>query len=116
MINITFEKNKKSNKKNAKGKTHKRMETSKKLVWFSWLVAIILTLLVIVCTLFNVDCTNITTIAGYSWAEVAAANIFYYTMVKRLNAPKVIMNIYNDLPDKLKEQVDINNLLSNLMN
>lgn len=115
MIKITFEKNKKNALKVQK-KPKQRMETSKKLVWFSWLVAIILTLLVIVCTPLNIDCTNLTTITGYSWAEVAAANIFYYTMVKRLNAPKVIMNIYNDLPEKLKEQVDINNLLSNLMN
>lgn len=97
-------------------KKKKRMETSKKLVWFSWLVAIILTLLVIILEPCGVDCTNLTTITGYSWAEVATANVFYYTMVKRLNAPKVIMNIYNDLPDNLKEQVDINNLLSNLLN
>lgn len=114
MIKISLEKNNKV-KKNSKDK-HRKMETSKKLVWLSWVVAIILTLLVIICTPLGIDCTNLTTITGYSWAEVAAANIFYYTMVKRLNAPKVIMNIYNDLPEKLKEQVDINNLLSNLMN
>lgn len=113
MIKISFEKRKTKQKVNNK---KSRMETSKKLVWFSWCVAIFLTMLVIIFTLLGIDCMNITTITGCSWAEVAAANIFYYTMVKRLNAPKIIMNIYNDLPQNLKEQVDINNLLSNLMN
>lgn len=94
----------------------KKMETSKKLVWVSWAVAIILTLIVIVCTLLSIECSNITTVSAYSWAELGAANIFYYTMVKRLNAPKIIMGIYNDLPENLKEQVDVNNLLSSLMN
>ena len=94
----------------------KRIETSKKLVWISWGVALTLTLLVIICDLLSIPCSEITQMAGYAWAELAAANIFYYTMVKRLNAPKVIMGIYNDLPEPLKEQVDINNLLSHLMN
>lgn len=94
----------------------KKMETSKKLVWLSWGIAITLTIIIVVCDLLSIPCSEITSIAGYSWAEVAAANIFYYTMVKRLNAPKVVMGIYNDLPQELKEQVDINNLLSTLMN
>ena len=110
MIKISIERNKR-NKTNKEKRP--RMETSKKLVWFSWGVAITLTLIV---TPLGFDCSNLTTITGYSWAEVAAANIFYYTMIKRLNAPKVIMGLYNDLPKELKEQVDINNLLSNLMN
>ena len=113
MIKISIERNKKN--KTTKEK-RPRMETSKKLVWFSWAVAIILTVIVIICTPLGFDCSNLTTITGYSWAEVAAANIFYYTMIKRLNAPKVIMGLYNDLPKELKEQVDINNLLSSLMN
>lgn len=112
MLKISFERNA---KKNVKSK-QTRMETSKKLVWFSWAVAITLTLMVVICTLLNIECSNITTVTGCSWVEVGAATGFYYTMVKRLNAPKVIMGIYQDLPEKLKEQVDINTLLSNLMN
>ncbi len=92
------------------------METSKKLVWVSWIVAIILTIIIVVCDILSIPCSEITTIASLSWGEVAAANVFYYNMVKRLNIPKVIMGIYKDLPEELKEQVDINNLLSSLMN
>ena len=74
------------------------METSKKLVWLSWGVALTLTAIVVICDLFSIPCSEITTVTSYSWAEVAAANIFYYTMVKRLNAPKVVMGISKGFP------------------
>lgn len=94
----------------------KKIETSKKILIISYIVAFFLTAIVVICTLSEIDCGNITTLAGAAWLEISASNVFYYTMCKRLNVPKVIMGIYGDLPDELKEQVDINNLLSNLMN
>lgn len=94
----------------------KRIETSKKILIVSYLLAVILTIIVVVCTFMGIECGYITTLAGSAWLEVSACNVFYYTMCKRLNVPKVIMGIYNDLPSELREQVDINNLLSNLMN
>ena len=94
----------------------KKIETSKKLLWVSYIIAIALTLIVVICTFLNIECSNITSIIPYSYTEVGAVNVFYLTMNKRLNAPKVVMGLYNDLPDNLKEQVDINNLLSNILN
>lgn len=92
------------------------METSKKILWLSYIIGISLTLIVVICSFQGIECSNITTLAGAAWIEISASNVFYYTMNKRLNAPKVVMGIYQDLPDELKEQVDINNLFSNLMN
>lgn len=94
----------------------KKIETSKKILWLSYIIGIALTIIVVICTLLNIECGNITTIASASWIEIGASNAFYYTMNKRLNAPKVVMGLYNDLPQELKEQVDINNLLSNILN
>lgn len=94
----------------------RKIETSKKILIISYIVAFFLTTIVVICTLSGIECGNITTLAGAAWLEISASNVFYYTMCKRLNVPKVVMGIYGDLPDKLKEQVDINNLLSNLMN
>lgn len=94
----------------------RKIETSKKLLWVSYSIAIALTLLVVICTFFNIECGNIASIIPYSYTEVGAVNVFYLTMNKRLNAPKVVMGLYNDLPDNLKEQVDINSLLSNILN
>ena len=103
-------KTKQTNKKN------KKMETSKKILWLSYGVTGFLTLIVVICSFIGIECSNITTLAGCAFVEVGSANIFYYTMNKRLNAPKVIMHLYNELPDQLKEQIDINNLFSNLLN
>lgn len=94
----------------------KKVETSKKILIISYIVAFFLTTIVVICTLCGIECGNITTLAGAAWLEISASNVFYYTMCKRLNVPKIVMGIYGDLPDELKEQVDINNLLSNLMN
>lgn len=94
----------------------KKMETSKKILVISYALAIILTIIVVIGTFVGIECGNITTLAGAAWLEVSASNVFYYTMCKRLNVPKVVMGIYGDLPCRLKEQVDINNLLSNIMN
>ena len=99
-----------------KSNNFKKIETSKKILVISYVLAIILTLLVIVCCFIEIECSNITTLASAAWLEVSSANIFYYTMCKRLNVPKVVMGIYGDLPSELKEQIDINNLISNLMN
>lgn len=94
----------------------KKIETSKKILIISYLLAIVLTLLVVICSFTGIECGNMTTLAGAAWLEVSASNVFYYTMCKRLNVPKVVMGIYRDLPSELKEQVDINTLISNLMN
>ena len=94
----------------------KKTETSKKILAISYILAILLTIIVVICTFINVECGYITTLAGTAWLEVSASNVFYYTMCKRLNVPKVIMGIYGDLPSELRDQIDINNLLSNLMN
>lgn len=94
----------------------KKIETSKKILAISYILAIILSFIVVVCTFMGIECGYITTLAGAAWLEISASNVFYYTMCKRLNVPKVIMGIYDNLPSELKKQVDINILLSNLMN
>lgn len=94
----------------------RRMETSKKILWLSYIIGITLTLIVVICSFANIECSNITTLAGAAWIEISASNVFYYTMNKRLNAPKVVMHLYDELPKDVKDQVDINNLLSNILN
>ena len=93
-----------------------KIETSKLILIISYIVGLLLTAIVVMCTIAGIECGNITTICGAAWLEISASNVFYYTMCKRLNVPKVVMYIYKDLPDELKEQVDINALLGTLMN
>ena len=94
----------------------RKMETSKKILWLSYIIGITLTLIVVVCSCLGIECSNITTLAGAAWLEISASNVFYLNMNKKLNVPKIVMGIYQDLPDELKEQVDINSLFSNILN
>lgn len=86
----------------------KKMETSKKIILASYILAIILSAIVVIGTFMNYEVTNITTIASLAWAEVAASNIWYFKKSAKENVPKVIAS----MPEELREQVDINMLLN----
>jgi ABC-type enterobactin transport system permease subunit len=90
------------------------METSKKLLYLSYGILIILIALVIFCTFAEIECGNLTTVASLVAVEVGASTSFYYSMNKKLNLPKVIKHIYDEAPDELREQLDINQILSNI--
>lgn len=87
----------------------KKMETSKKILLVSYIVAILLTFIVVVGSFIGLDMSNITTIATLAWGEVATSNIFYFKKAAKENVPKVIASLDKDL----KDQIDINQLLNN---
>ena len=85
----------------------KKMETSKKIILVSYVLAITLSVIVVVGTFMGYDVTNIATITSLAFAEVGASNIYYYKKAAKENVPKVIAG----LPKEFQEQVDINSLL-----
>ena len=87
----------------------KKIETSKKILLISYIVAIVLTVIVVIGSFIDHDMTNITTIASLAWGEIAASNIFYFKKAAKENVPKVIASLDKDL----QNQVDINQLLNN---
>ena len=87
----------------------KKIETSKKILLISYIVAFVLTILVVIGSFIDHDMTNITTIASLAWGEVAASNIFYFKKAAKENVPKVIASLDKDL----QNQIDINQLLNN---
>lgn len=86
----------------------KKIETSKKIILVSYIIAITLSIIVVIGTFMYFDVTNITTIASLAWAEVATSNIWYYKKAAKENVPKVIAS----MPKELIEQIDINQLLN----
>lgn len=80
------------------------IETSKLILYVSYINAVILTLIVIIGTFLNFDMSNVTQITLASWAEVAVCNTFYLKKACR-------ENIFKNLPEKYLEDVDINNLV-----
>ena len=93
-----------------------KMETSKKLLWLNHVIFYVLIILVIICTFAGIECSNLTTVTSCVAVEVGAATSFYYSMNKKLNLPKIIKRIYDDAPDELRDQMDINQILSNISN
>ena len=86
----------------------KKIETSKLILIISYVISIVLTSIVIVGTFMSFDVNNITTIAALAYAELGSANIFYFKKAGREN----VIKIYNNLPQEAKEQIDINQMLS----
>lgn len=88
-------------------KNKKKLETSKVILLISFITTIVLTLIVIIGTFLSFEMSNITTLASLSWAELGTAVGFYSNKAKKENALKII----KDMPDELKEQIDINQLM-----
>lgn len=99
---------KKTTKKNEPFKLG-HMETSKKLLLVSYIIAIILTIIVIIGSFMQIDMTHITTIACLSYGELASCNIFYLNKSAKENVPKIL----SSLSEQFRSQVDINQLLNN---
>lgn len=85
-----------------------KMETSKKIILASYVIAITLSLIVIVGSFLNYNVSDITTIAALVWGEVAVSNSFYY----KKSAKENVLKIAKHIPKEFKEQVDINQLLN----
>jgi len=84
------------------------METSKKIILFSYITSITLSIIVVVGTFMGYDVTNITTVTSLAWAEVAVSNAFYFRKAAKENVPKVIAS----MPREVREQIDVNQLLN----
>ena len=85
----------------------KKIETSKLILIISYVIAIVLTSIVVIGTFMNYEVSNITTITALAYAELSASNIFYFKKAGREN----VIKIYNNLPEEVKEQIDINQML-----
>lgn len=86
----------------------KKMDCSKKILVVSYSIAIFLTLFMLTGIVLALDISPIENICLASWGEVTVANSFYYIKSKVENRIKLI----GSLPEELKEQVDINQIIN----
>lgn len=89
-------------------KSKVKMDCSKKILLVSYISAISLTLFMVVGIILKLDVSPIENITLASWAEVTAANSFYYIKSKVENRLKII----STLPQELKDSVDINQIIN----
>jgi hypothetical protein len=86
----------------------RKMECSKKIILASYIIAIVLTIIVIIGTFMGYEVSNIANITSLVYGEVAVSNAFYFRKSAKENVPKVL----GGLPKELWEQIDINQLLN----
>lgn len=94
--------------KRRKRRLKKKMETSKKLLFVSYTITIILTILVVLGTFIGADIDGLVQITTLSYGETSCCTIWYYKKAAKENVPKVIAG----LPEYFQQQVDINQLLN----
>lgn len=76
------------------------VEFSKKMLVFSWLVTIILTVLTIVFSLKGLHTDAMYVIAPLAWAETATATGYYFWKAKNENRAKYAQQFLERLADK----------------
>lgn len=76
------------------------MEFSKKLLYFSWLVTLVLS---VVAIWFSVKCLPtdaLNIITPLAWAETGTATAYYYWKAKNENRAKYTQKFLNDIAEK----------------
>ena len=76
------------------------IETSKLILYISYANAIFFTCAIAMGNFKGVSMSDLATITGISWGEVAAANSFYYWKAKNENRSKYVMKFIQDLNEK----------------
>ena len=76
------------------------IETSKLILYISYANAIFFTCVIAIGNFKGVSMSDLATITGISWGEVAAANSFYYWKAKNENRSKYVMKFIQDLNEK----------------
>lgn len=73
------------------------MGFSKKLLFFSWAVTLVLTMLSIYFSLKSLPLDAIYTLAPLSWAETGTATAFYFWKAKNENRAKYAQKFLKDI-------------------
>ena len=77
------------------------METSKKILWISYIITGILTIVTFIAAFVGLDVMALTTITGLAWGEVIASNAFYFNKAKKENTLKIALGTAKENPDQI---------------
>ena len=80
-------------------KMKEKITTSKKIIFASWVTAILLTAVAVVGSFKGCDMTAISVITTSAWVEVSAANAFYFWKAKKENVMKIAVGSVKDTPE-----------------
>jgi hypothetical protein len=76
------------------------VEFSKKLLYFSWIVTLVLTGISVWFSLKNFPIDALTIITPLAWAETGTATAYYYWKAKNENRAKYTQKFLNEMAEK----------------
>lgn len=76
------------------------MEFSKKLLYFSWVITLVFTVLSVWFSLESLPVEALVTVLPLSWAETATATGFYYWKAKNENRAKYAQKFLKEFAEK----------------
>lgn len=89
--------------------------TSKKILIASYIIAGVLTVLVIIGVIAGYDVSALSIITGTAYAEVSVSNGFYFNKAKKENAMKIAISCIKDNPDKANDLAAIISALGGIL-
>ena len=92
-----------------------KAEFSKKLAVLSWIVCLAMTALAVVLPIFYLPSEGVLAVLPYSWGEVTAVQAFYLWKAKNENRTKVPIMVIQSLPDKIREVLDLNQIITSII-
>ena len=91
------------------------MTTSKKILIASYIIAGILTALVVVGTIFGYDVSALGIITSAAYAEVSVSNGFYYNKAKKENVMKIAIGCVRETPEQAADLAAIISALGGVL-
>ena len=82
-------------------KVKEKITTSKKIILASYIIGVALSAVLVIGAFKGYDVTTVGIVAGAAYAEIAAANAFYFWKAKKENIMKIALGTVKDIPDQV---------------
>jgi len=83
----------------------KTYTTSKKILFISYTLTIILTIITVICTLLQIECNNLVVVCGASWTELSIHTIVYSGKAKQENKQKIAYSMFKEMAEKYPPEI-----------
>ena len=95
-------------------KTKRKTETSKIILFVSYIIGIILTVLTAAGIIAGFDVSPLVTVTGLAYAEIGVSNGFYYNKAKKENAMKIAIGFVESNPEKAEQLAAVVNAIGGI--
>ena len=91
------------------------MQTSKKILWISYIIGIVLTIITVIGVFMGFDVMVLGTVTGLSYGEISVSNAFYFNKAKKENALKIAFGCSDLSPEKAEKVARLMEVLGGIV-